>query len=134
MYCAVWEAEKNDNMESKLVFVIILFAQYAYGTQSKLTIARNANDESEITESLLNTGLFTYPVLQAADILAYRSNCSLCFTSFLLTAVYRSTLVPVGEDQQQHIELCRDLADSFNRSFGCSIFPLPRYEISMHAF
>ena len=46
------------------------------------------------------TGLFTYPVLQAADILAYDSDT-----------------VPVGEDQIQHIEVCRDIAKSFNSAF-----------------
>ena len=40
--------------------------------QTRLAASRNANDESEVDESLLNVGLFTYPVLQAADILAYR--------------------------------------------------------------
>lgn len=48
-----------------------------------------------------DAGLFTYPVLMAADILAYDSNC-----------------VPVGQDQVQHIEVCRDLANSFNHHFG----------------
>ena len=48
-----------------------------------------------------DAGLFTYPVLQAADILAYDSDT-----------------VPVGEDQVQHIEVCRDLAGSFNHQFG----------------
>ncbi|XP_052811126.1 tryptophan--tRNA ligase, mitochondrial-like [Mya arenaria] len=50
-------------------------------------------------------GLFTYPILQAADIL-----------------LYKSTLVPVGEDQITHLELARDLARSFNRKYGL-IFP-----------
>ncbi|KAG5721406.1 hypothetical protein E4T56_gene12935 [Termitomyces sp. T112] len=78
--------------------------------KARLAASRNANDESEVDESLLNTGLFTYPVLQAADIL-----------------VYRSTHVPVGEDQTQHLELCRDLAEIFNRTFASSspLFPLP---------
>ena len=48
-----------------------------------------------------NVGLFTYPVLQAADILLYNTN-----------------VVPVGEDQRQHIELTRDLANRFNSRFG----------------
>ena len=65
-------------------------------------------------ESLLNTGLFTYPVLQAADILAYKA-----------------TPVPVGEDQKQHLELSRDIADAFNRSFG-KLFPLPEYVASAY--
>ncbi|MGB7203250.1 MAG: tryptophan--tRNA ligase [Pyrinomonadaceae bacterium] len=46
-------------------------------------------------------GLFTYPVLMAADILLYQTD-----------------LVPVGQDQKQHLELCRDLAERFNRDFG----------------
>ena len=53
-------------------------------------------------------GLFDYPVLQAADILAYRA-----------------THVPVGEDQKQHLELSRDIAAAFNRKFGQDYFPLP---------
>jgi tryptophanyl-tRNA synthetase len=55
-----------------------------------------------------NTGLFTYPVLMAADIL-----------------VYDSDLVPVGEDQTQHIEVARDLATSFNYVFG-DVFRIPK--------
>ncbi|KAG6868429.1 hypothetical protein C0993_003106 [Termitomyces sp. T159_Od127] len=78
--------------------------------KARLAASRNASDESEVDESLLNTGLFTYPVLQAADIL-----------------LYRSTHVPVGDDQTQHLELCRDLAETFNRTFAPSspAFPLP---------
>jgi tryptophanyl-tRNA synthetase len=56
-------------------------------------------------------GLFTYPVLQAADILAYDSH-----------------LVPVGEDQVQHIEVCRDIAGSFNHQFG-EVFVLPEARV-----
>ena len=56
-----------------------------------------------------SVGLLTYPVLQAADILAYKA-----------------THVPVGEDQKQHLELCRDIAARFNRDFGEgeAVFPL----------
>ncbi|MFS2316425.1 tryptophan--tRNA ligase [Maricaulis sp. D1M11] len=56
-----------------------------------------------------SVGLFTYPVLQAADIL-----------------VYKATHVPVGEDQKQHLELCRDIAARFNRDYGKgeAVFPL----------
>jgi len=83
--------------------------------KSRLATSRNARDESEVDESLLNAGLFTYPVLQAADILAYKA-----------------THVPVGEDQQQHLELCRDLADSFNRTFKSRtpLFPLPQQVVT----
>ena len=65
-----------------------------------------------------SVGLYAYPVLMAADIL-----------------VYRATHVPVGEDQKQHLELCRDIAQKFNNDFAGTIrdagfadgsfFPLP---------
>ncbi len=54
-----------------------------------------------------NLGLFSYPVLMAADIL-----------------VLRADLVPVGDDQRQHIEVTRDLAERFNNRFG-EVFPIP---------
>src|SRR5207244_6494133 len=63
-------------------------------------------DKSEGRESV-PVGLFTYPVLQAADIL-----------------IYDADLVPVGEDQRQHLELCRDLALRFNHRYG-DTFVLP---------
>ena len=53
-------------------------------------------------------GLFAYPVLQAADILLYHSN-----------------LVPVGQDQKQHIEMCRDIAQRFNNAYGEDLLVLP---------
>ena len=55
-----------------------------------------------------SVGLFTYPVLMAADVL-----------------VYRTTHVPVGEDQKQHLELARDIATKFNLDFGTELFVLP---------
>lgn len=81
--------------------------------KSKLAVARNANSDDEVDESQLNLGLFAYPVLQAADIL-----------------LYRATHVPVGEDQQQHLELSRDLADLFNRTHKERVFPLPQHIIT----
>lgn len=63
-----------------------------------------------------SVGLFTYPVLQAADVL-----------------VYRATHVPVGEDQKQHLELARDIATKFNLDFGTELFPLPDPLISAEA-
>ena len=59
-----------------------------------------------------DAGLFTYPVLQAADILAYDS-----------------TLVPVGEDQKQHIEMTRDLAQKFNHLYEVDVFVVPEPHI-----
>ena len=55
-----------------------------------------------------NIGLFTYPILQAADIL-----------------IYHSDLVPVGEDQKQNIEICRDLAGKLNRAYGSELLKIP---------
>ncbi|MEL7335241.1 MAG: tryptophan--tRNA ligase, partial [Planctomycetota bacterium] len=61
-----------------------------------------------------SAGLFSYPVLMAADILAYDSQ-----------------IVPVGEDQVQHIEVTRDLAGSFNHLFG-ETFVLPKAQTLSH--
>ena len=55
-----------------------------------------------------SVGLYAYPTLMAADIL-----------------LYKATHVPVGEDQKQHLELCRDIAQKFNNDFGVELFPLP---------
>jgi tryptophanyl-tRNA synthetase len=62
-------------------------------------------DKSEHQPENVNVGLFTYPVLQAADILLYKAEG-----------------VPVGQDQLQHIELARDIARAFNHRFG-KVFP-----------
>ena len=64
-------------------------------------------EKSEKNKGNINKGLFTYPVLQAADILLYQTN-----------------LVPVGEDQKQHLELARDLAIRFNNAYG-NVFAVP---------
>jgi len=71
-------------------------------TQFKDKSAKAGNDRTTV-------GLFTYPILQAADIL-----------------IYRADRVPVGEDQRQHLELSRDLANRFNSRFGQTlILPEP---------
>jgi len=59
-----------------------------------------------------SVGLFTYPVLMAADILLYRSH-----------------VVPVGHDQVQHLEMTADIAGKFNRAFG-EVFPIPTYRLT----
>jgi len=58
-----------------------------------------------------SVGLFTYPMLMAADIL-----------------IYRSHLVPVGKDQVQHIEMTQDMAGKFNRAYG-EVFPIPDFRL-----
>lgn len=66
-------------------------------------------DKSGKDKERASVGLYTYPVLQAADIL-----------------VYKATAVPVGEDQKQHVELTRDVAAKFNHDFEApDFFPLP---------
>ena len=66
-------------------------------------------DKSEQNQNNVNVGLFTYPVLQAADILLYKAGW-----------------VPVGEDQVQHLELSRDIARRWNRRFTADYFPEPQ--------
>ncbi len=65
-------------------------------------------EKSEKHVKNINAGLFTYPVLMAADILLYQAN-----------------LVPVGEDQRQHLELCRDIVGFWENRYGPGVFTLP---------
>lgn len=77
--------------------------------------AKVSTENMQATASLdgLMLGLFAYPVLQAADIL-----------------LYKTTLVPVGKDQSQHLELSRTLAKSINGKMGKRVFPLPETLLS----
>ncbi len=70
------------------------FGEASRMTQFKDKSARSGADRASV-------GLFTYPILQAADILAYHADA-----------------VPVGEDQRQHLELTRNLAQRFNSRYG----------------
>lgn len=80
------------------------FGEASRMTQFKDKAAKQGADSASV-------GLFTYPILQAADIL-----------------LYDATVVPVGEDQRQHIELTRDLATRFNSRFG-ETFVVPEVQI-----
>ena len=80
------------------------FGEASRMTQFKDKSAKQGADSSSV-------GLFTYPILMAADILAYQAN-----------------VVPVGEDQRQHLELTRDLAMRFNSRFGTA-FTVPEAHI-----
>jgi tryptophanyl-tRNA synthetase len=80
------------------------FGEASRMTQFKDKSAKQGADSSSV-------GLFTYPILMAADILAYQAN-----------------VVPVGEDQRQHLELTRDLALRFNSRFGTA-FTVPEAHI-----
>ena len=72
----------------------------------RLTLAHSFKDKSNQLKDV-NVGLFTYPMLMAADILLYDAN-----------------IVPVGKDQLQHLEITRDVAIKFNNKYG-EVFPLP---------
>jgi tryptophanyl-tRNA synthetase len=76
----------------------LLSAVTAFGDLNRM---HQFKEKSGAQRDLVSAGLFFYPVLQAADVLAYRAND-----------------VPVGEDQRQHIELMRDVAQRFNARFG----------------
>jgi tryptophanyl-tRNA synthetase len=80
----------------------------AYGELSRMT---QFKEKSAQQKDFVSAGLFAYPVLQAADILLYRTD-----------------VVPVGEDQQQHVELTRDIAQRFNSRYG-ETFVLPEHRI-----
>jgi len=75
---------------------------------------QNATSFKDKSERLsdVNVGLFTYPVLMAADIVLYDTN-----------------FVPVGKDQQQHLEMTRDIAGAFNRQYG-DVFVIPEALVS----
>lgn len=83
----------------------VLECQTGFGEASRMTQFKDKSVKGGAERS--SVGLFTYPILQAADILIYRANA-----------------VPVGEDQRQHLELTRDLAQRFNATFG-STFTVP---------
>ena len=76
-----------------------MFGELSRMTQFKDKSAKNADN--------INAGLFTYPALMAADILLYQAD-----------------LVPVGGDQKQHVEICRDIANRFNGVYG-EVFQIP---------
>jgi len=80
----------------------------SYGELSRMT---QFKEKSAQHREFVSAGLFFYPVLQAADVLAYQTN-----------------EVPVGEDQKQHIELMRDIAIRFNSRFG-DTFVIPEHRI-----
>jgi tryptophanyl-tRNA synthetase len=72
-----------------------------YTYMGELNRMTQFKDKADRYKENINAGLYTYPVLMAADILLYQTN-----------------LVPVGDDQRQHLELCRDVAIRFNNAFG----------------
>jgi tryptophanyl-tRNA synthetase len=86
----------------------LLTSVTAFGELNRMT---QFKEKSAKQRGLVSAGLFQYPVLQAADVLAYRAD-----------------EVPVGEDQRQHIELMREIAERFNARFGETLVA-PRHRI-----
>ena len=82
----------------------ILDCYTMFGELSRMT---QFKDKSQKNAENINAGLFTYPALMAADILLYQPD-----------------FVPVGDDQKQHVELCRDVAERFNGVYG-DVFKIP---------
>jgi tryptophanyl-tRNA synthetase len=86
---------------------LLLSSVTSYGDLQRMT---QFKEKSAAQRKLVTAGLFFYPVLMAADVLAYRTN-----------------EVPVGDDQRQHVELMREIARSFNARFGeLLVVPEPR--------
>ena len=77
----------------------------------RLTLAHSFKDKADRLADV-NAGLFTYPILMAADIL-----------------LYDAEIVPVGKDQLQHLEMARDMGARFNHQMNADIFVLPQAEL-----
>ena len=92
---------------SQLAWVLNCYTMF--GELSRMT---QFKDKSAKYSNNINAGLFTYPVLMAADILLYQPD-----------------YVPVGEDQKQHVEICRDIAQRFNSIYG-EVFKIPGDKMS----
>lgn len=88
----------------------ILSCVCSWGELSRMTQFKDKTDQlrEKDAEAFISTGLFSYPVLQAADIL-----------------IYHADFVPVGKDQEQHLELSRVIANRFNNQFGKEYFVHP---------
>lgn len=88
----------------------VLSCVTSYGELSKMTQFKDKRDqlEEKDNQAFISAGLFSYPALQAADIL-----------------IYKADYVPVGKDQEQHLELSRNIAARFNHQFGKEYFVHP---------
>ena len=87
---------------AQLAWLLSCYTQF--GEMSRMT---QFKDKSQRHPDNINVGLFSYPVLMAADILLYKAD-----------------LIPVGADQKQHIEIARDIANRFNNIYG-DVFTIP---------
>ncbi len=86
----------------------ILHCFCSYGELGRMTQFKDKSQQANTKDTYVSAGLFSYPVLQAADILMYKAD-----------------FVPVGRDQDQHLELTRNIAQRFNHQVGKEYFQLP---------
>lgn len=92
---------------AELAWILNCFA--SYGQLTRMTQFKDKSQQNAAgNDDFVSVGLFDYPVLQAADIL-----------------IYRAELVPVGKDQEQHLELSRNIATRFNQQVGKEYFTAP---------
>ncbi|MDZ7785673.1 MAG: tryptophan--tRNA ligase [Candidatus Saccharibacteria bacterium] len=94
---------------------VILNGFTGMGEMSRMTQFKEKSDN--VNEDRISVGLFDYPVLMAADIL-----------------LYGATYVPVGDDQTQHLEFTRDIAERMNSKFGKELFVVPKPVKKQHKF
>ncbi len=121
---ATWEVAFNlvaCGLKPESVFIQSLIPEHAelswifntvasYGELSRMTQFKDKSQQvkESARDIFISSALYTYPVLQAADIL-----------------IYRADYVPVGKDQEQHLELTRNIAQRFNHTVGKEFFALP---------
>lgn len=106
----VFFRQSQVNAHSQLA--IVLANYIGLGQMKRMHAFKDKLQQGQEVDSI-NMGLFNYPILMAADIL-----------------LYKTYGVPVGEDQRQHIELTRDIAGNFNKTYSREVFPLPEPMIS----
>jgi tryptophanyl-tRNA synthetase len=104
---SVFFVQSHVKEHTELAWILMCLA-----TMGELSRMTQFKEKSSEQKELATAGLFTYPVLQAADIL-----------------LYKAEVVPVGEDQVQHLEFTRDVCRRFNSRFG-EFFPAPRALLS----
>lgn len=98
---------------SELTWILDCFT--GMGEMQRMTQFKDKT--SQLGEDRISVGLFNYPVLMACDIL-----------------LYGASYVPVGEDQTQHIEFTRDIAERMNKQFGQELFDVPKPVKEQHSF
>lgn len=98
---------------SELTWILDCFT--GMGQMSRMT--QYKDKAAKLGEDQINVGLFNYPVLMACDILLYNTN-----------------YVPVGDDQSQHLEFTRDIAERMNSKFGQELFTIPEPVAKQHEF